>query len=643
MSAATGFERLLPRRIWLQGAGLQLIAWSLLAAVSIVAMLVLFCLQVDLFVHHGQMVLSSNEVEDARSFFQFQDDESFPLENTGLMPTAWKLRDRPAGRLLAGAMKFPVLRTNRGSLLWSIFGWAAFAALWTMCRSRIRTLSSRIAAQAATHVRTDLHRQSLRVGLSGLDDKSHETVVSLFLKETATIWENVFTWSRNWWREVSTTILVLGLLLTFDWRLTLQSIVPLAAAWWMFWYERRVGAAQRRLAISRAAGAIRALSDGLRKPRLVRGYAMENFEHEQFQKHLTRLTNDVLLGQNLEGSTTWTARAGIAVLCAVVLFLVGARVLSLTNPVPIAVAATFLLAFGVLTRSVSVLRSQLDVRRSLDLAGDTISRYLQTIPEVSQAVGAKFLEPCTKSIIFENVTYTRSHKPLLDRLDLRIPARKSIAIVAFDQLAPRAITYMLPRFIEPQNGRVLIDSEDIAWGTLESIRAEMLYVGGDDPLFTGTVLENITCGDPKFNVNMATEAAKLVHAHQFIQKLPQGYDTPLGEHGEQLDPGQSFRIGLARAVLRNPAVIIVEEPENALSTEAKDSIEDAYQRLSANRTVIFLPARLSTIRRADQVVFIHDGKVEAIGPHADLIKQSELYRHWEYTTFSAFRKAAGAE
>ena len=637
--ASSGFERVFPRRVWLQFQGLQLIVWSLLAAIAVVFVLVIFCLLVDLLVHQGHLEIAPSEVEEVRAYFDFEESQPIPTRDAGLMPTAWNLRDRPVGRWLSGAMQVPVLRTNRGSLFWLIFGWASFAALWTMCRSRIRRLASSIAARSTTQVRNDLHRQSLRIGLSGLDDRSHDQVVSLFMKETGQIWDGVFTWSRTWWREVLTAVLVIGLLLRFDWRLTLQSIVPLVAGWWLFWHERQLGRDQRRLAVARSESVMRTLAEGLGKPRLVRGYAMENFEHSKFKKYMDQLTRDVLMGQNLEGGTTLTARAGIAVLMAVVLYLVGARTLSLTHPIPIALAATFLLGLAILTRCASALRRLMEVRQSLDLAGQAVNRYLLTIPEVSQAVGAKFIEPVSKSIIFENVSYSVGNKMLLDRFDLRIAARTTVALVAFDRMIPRAVAYMLPRFIEPQEGRVLADSEDIAWGTLESIRAEMLYVGGDDPLFTGTVLENITCGDPKFTMNQAIDAAKLVHAHQFIQKLPEGYERLLGEHGEQLDAGQSFRIGLARAALRDPAVLIIEEPERLLDTSAKDVIDDAYQRLSANRTVIFIPTRLSTVRRADLVVLLNEGKVEAIGPYADLVRQSELYRHWEYTTFNTFRKS----
>ena len=134
------------------------------------------------------------------------------------------------------------------------------------------------------------------------------------------------------------------------------------------------------------------------------------------------------------------------------------------------------------------------------------------------------------------------------------------------------------------------------------------------------------------------DAAKLVHAHNFIQKLPQGYETAIGEHGEQLDAGQAFRLGLARAMLRKPALLIIEEPPSSLlDDETKQLIDDAYLRIAPGRTVIYIPSRLTTIRRCDPLVFIHKGKLEAVGPRSRMIQHSPLYQHWEYLNFNEFR------
>jgi ABC-type multidrug transport system fused ATPase/permease subunit len=248
----------------------------------------------------------------------------------------------------------------------------------------------------------------------------------------------------------------------------------------------------------------------------------------------------------------------------------------------------------------------------------------------------------SKSIIYEAVSYRLDGRALLKDFDLRIAARTSVALVSLDRAACRAAAFLLPRFIEPQSGRVLFDSEDTAWATLDSLRAETILVSGDDRPFTGSVLQNITCGDPRYSMQDATDAAKISHAHNFIARLPQGYETALGEHGERVDAGQAFRLALARAILRKPAVLIIEEPEEALDEDTKNLLDDAYHRIIKDRTVIFLPTRLSTVRRCEQVVLIQDGRVAAAGTHDALVKQSETYRHWEYVTFNPARQAGKA-
>ena len=325
---------------------------------------------------------------------------------------------------------------------------------------------------------------------------------------------------------------------------------------------------------------------------------------------------------------------------AIVLFLVGSKVLQNPEEFSFASALLLLVTIACMHRPLEGLFNLPADCEDASLAADRIYRYLDRIPEVSQAVGAKFLQPLSKSLQFEQVKYSLPNKqPLLDGLDLKIQSGEVVAIVSLNPLESRAFAYLLPRFIEPDSGRILVNGEDIAWGTLESLRAEAIYVGGKDPFFTGTVLENVTCGHSTYSLQDVTEAAKTTHAHNFVVKLSQGYETVLGEHGEQLDAGQAFRLGLARAVLRDPSLLIIEEPTSPLDEDTKSLLEDAYNRITRDRTVIFLPSRLSTLRRTDRIIILHDGRVESIGKYAELVKTSQLYRHWEYVRFNEFRRA----
>jgi ABC-type multidrug transport system fused ATPase/permease subunit len=195
---------------------------------------------------------------------------------------------------------------------------------------------------------------------------------------------------------------------------------------------------------------------------------------------------------------------------------------------------------------------------------------------------------------------------------------------------------LLPRLIDPTHGRVRMDGNDLRDVTLESLRLQVATVLQSDLVFSDSVATNIGLGDPHIGLPRIIEAAKTAHAHNFIQDLPHGYDTVIGPLGHVLSPDEQYRIALARAYLHDPSILIVEEPSNSLDEDTKHLIDDTIDRLAPGRTMIFLPHRLSTIRKCDQVIVLHNGRVEAAGPPREIHGQSKLYRHIQYIEFNQF-------
>lgn len=641
------FRRLYPPQRWRQRRGLSLIAWSLAAVVAWTAGLLLTALWVDLLDHRGELRVNSSQSERLHALlagtrFELPPELETPelvLTNSGLLPTIYRSYPRPwAQWALAVGRRWPVLQSNAGALLAVLSGALLAGAVHLLAVSHVRVLAAREGMEAAIALRRSIHRQAMRLGPSDLDGAEQRVAVELFVDAASEARHHLTRWLSHVVRLPAQSAFLLVLLLLVDWRLSLQCLIPLAAVGWVVHDERRRAEAIRQRAESEAELELRPLANGLRKTRLVRAYGMEEFEHERFQKHLERYSQEVLRGRVGETWALRTSRMFAVLLVVLIAFLVGGRALSELAPLPL--GGVWLIAGGLvgLWSAAKGLQELQSARQQAILAADRVYRYLAAVPEVSQAVGARFLNPVSQSIILEAVTYRRQDRTLLERVDLRIPARTKTALISSDPLAARAIAYMLPRFIEPQSGRILFDSEDIAWATLESLRAETIFVGAEDPCFTGTVLENLTCGEARFSLQDAIEACKLVHAHKFITALPNGYETLLGEHGEQLRPGDAFRLGLARAVLRNPAVLIIEEPSVRLDDDSKALIDDAYQRILPNRTVFFLPTRLTTIRLCDQVVFLEGGRIAAVGPQPELVRACEGYRHWEYIHFSSLAR-----
>ena len=161
-------------------------------------------------------------------------------------------------------------------------------------------------------------------------------------------------------------------------------------------------------------------------------------------------------------------------------------------------------------------------------------------------------------------------------------------------------------------------------------------------IFNDTVAHNIGCGDPAYTIPQIIEAAKIAHAHHFIQKLSYGYETPLGEMGTSLRIGEQFRIALARLILRDPAVFVIEEPATPLDDDTKSMLDDSFARTLPGKTVLFLPHRISTIRSCDRLFVLHKGQLHAAGEHRELLAKNDLYRHLHYLEFNEFAEHVGA-
>ena len=265
-----------------------------------------------------------------------------------------------------------------------------------------------------------------------------------------------------------------------------------------------------------------------------------------------------------------------------------------------------------------------DPRMAADAPGDPPGQPLgrgrsssssNASPSCTRHGGAQFLPP-----LKERISLRERHPreplgpgPARRRLG-RDPRRRADGDHGPRRGRKHALVCLIPRLIDPKVGRVRIDGHDLRDVTLESIRAQVATVLQADLVFTDSVLVNIGLGDPSYDLPRIIEAAKVAHAHHFIQDLPHGYDTVIGPLGHYLKPDEQYRIALARAYLHDPSIVIIEEPDVPLDDDTKHLIDDTIARLAPGRTLIILPHRLSTIRSCDQVIVLHNGRVESIGP-----------------------------
>ncbi len=325
----------------------------------------------------------------------------------------------------------------------------------------------------------------------------------------------------------------------------------------------------------------------------------------------------------------------LGTLCTLLLlYVAGVIVLSghLGVPGMVALATALISLYAPVTKW---LESRRILRRGRESA-EQLFKFLERRGDVGQMVGAEFLQPLAKQIEFDNVSLREpgSNRMLLEEVALTIPAGKRIGLIGADDLEKHALVYLIPRLLDPTAGEIRIDQHNLRWVTLDSLRNQIATVLQHNLVFHDTVANNIGCGDPLFTLPQVIEAAKVAHAHNFIQKLPHGYDTPIGELGHALSLSEQYRIALARAILRDPALLIIEEPHATFDEDTKSLLDDTMARILPGRTAIFIPHRISTIRSCDTLYLLHRGRIAATGQHKELLAQNPLYRHLHYLEFN---------
>jgi len=391
-----------------------------------------------------------------------------------------------------------------------------------------------------------------------------------------------------------------------------------------------------RIADRRAAARMSLLQESMMMMRLVKSNVMELFNQSRVERQLADYESARLQRTRNEAFVRPLLWFLGALAAAVMLYVSGIVVLSggLSASNVVVLVVTLWVGYWPLR---DWLRHGRRIRRGQESAVH-VYEFLDRPREVAQVIDAQFLPAVAKGVEFREVGLrdASSGRVLLDGVSLKISAGERVGIVGPDEAEKHALVYLLSRFLDPTSGEIRIDDKNLKWLTLDSIRTQIGVVLQPNLIFNDTVGNNIGCGDPMYTIPQIIEAAKVAHAHQFIQKLPYGYETPIGELGSSLRPSEQFRIALARAVLRDPAMYVIEEPRSPLDDDAKNLLDDTFSRVLPGKTVLFLPHRISTIRSCDRVYLINQGQVEAVGVHRDLVAQSDLYKHLHYMEFNEF-------
>jgi len=272
--------------------------------------------------------------------------------------------------------------------------------------------------------------------------------------------------------------------------------------------------------------------------------------------------------------------------------------------------------------------AELNAQLQLGLASsERIFELLDHQPSVKESANAMALSSFSHEITYENVTfqYATQERPALHSIQLKVRTGEIVALVGSSGSGKSSLALLLPRFYDPMSGRILIDGTDIRTVTLASLRSQIGLVTQDVLLFNETIRYNIAYGRPGASLDDVQAAAEAANAHAFIQRLPQGYETMIGERGVRLSGGERQRLSIARAVLKNPPIMLLDEATSALDAESERLVQEALERLMEHRTAIVIAHRLSTVRRADRIIVLDHGRIIEEGDHSSLLSKQGTY------------------
>ncbi len=361
--------------------------------------------------------------------------------------------------------------------------------------------------------------------------------------------------------------------------------------------------------------------------RIIRSFNATDFIVKRFRRE-----NDFYRKASLQGfkkrelAPIFSEVSGVIVVACILIY-GGSMILKNNGADPSGLQASEFIAFiaifsQVIRPAKAMVVALANIQRG-EASGRRIIEILDTKIEVADHPNAVALRSFNHRVEFKNVCFGYSGKPVLTNISFNIDKGRTIALVGPSGVGKSTIADLLPRFYDVTGGSITIDGKDIKSYTMESLRSQMSFVTQDIILFNDSIFNNIALGKPDAGLEEVIRAAKIANAHEFIIDTEEGYETNIGDRGIRLSGGQRQRISIARAVFKNPAILILDEATSALDTESEKSVQDALNNLMEGRTTLVIAHRLSTIKEADEILILQDGQIVERGNHSELIEIEE--------------------
>jgi ATP-binding cassette subfamily B protein/subfamily B ATP-binding cassette protein MsbA len=514
-------------------------------------------------------------------------------------------------------------------------------------------LTARLSQLATFDLRKMFYRRTLRMDLATFGEDGTADLMSRFTNDVNQVAKGLDSLFGKLIREPLKMIACLAGAAYFSWRLLLLTLfITPVAAFSIQWLAKMLKRANRR-AMEEMAGIYTTLEETFRSIKIVKAFTTESQERKRFHHNNKSYYHKSMRIARYDALThPMTEVLGIATM-SVVMIVAGWLMLS-TKPISVLGMSltswrigqsAMLTFFALLAGMADPLRKMSDIFSNLQAgfaASDRIFARLDRQPTVRDPKQPAPFQRHHRELSFENVGFAyQPDKPVLEEVNLKIAFGETIAIVGPNGCGKSTLANLIPRFADPTTGVVKVDGVPLADMRLRDVRGQIGLVTQETMLFDDTIFNNIRYGTPHATREQVIEAAKQAHAHRFIEhELPQGYETSAGALGNCLSGGQRQRIALARAILRNPAILILDEATSQVDLESEQAIQQVLEKFTRGRTTILITHRLAVLSLADRIVVMEAGRVLDVGRHDELLARCNLYRRLYQIHFDDLKQTA---
>ncbi|MGH7260653.1 MAG: lipid A export permease/ATP-binding protein MsbA [Nitrospiraceae bacterium] len=505
----------------------------------------------------------------------------------------------------------------------ALLGVAAFKAAFSYGQNY---LMNYVGFRVITDVRQELFQQLLRLPVGYHDANSTGRSLSRVINDVNLMGNAVSGVLKDVLQHGLTFLAMVGLMFYRHWGLAAASlfVIPMTVL-----IIARMGERLRRLATTgqeRVGDMASALQETLTGIRIVKAFGREETEGQRFRNNNKALLQAILKALQVSSlGSSHMEVIGVAGVAAIIWY--GGYLVTHGAMTPGDFFSFLTAMFMAYTPLRKLGGANNTIQQALS-AADRAFAVLDLDNEADRDRGRKELAPIARALEFRQVTfqYDGSDLPALSGIDLTVARGEVVALVGSSGSGKTTLVSLVPRFYEPTSGAVLIDGQDIREGTLRSLRRQIGIVSQDTVLFDESVRYNIAYGREEATDEQIVEAAKAAFAHEFIERLPDGYRTKIGENGVKLSGGERQRLAIARAILRNPPLLIFDEATSSLDSESERIVQLALANLMKNRTTLVIAHRLSTVQNAHRIVVLDRGRIVESGSHDELLRRGGLYK-----------------